>query len=145
MCVQRVCTMPIFGVGEVVDALQQKVGRRNKVGVKDGNEFALGRFQSCRQSARLEALAIVAVQVDDGISQCGVALHQNAGDLNGFVGRVVEQLDVELIFRILEPADGVEQPVHDVLLVKDRQLHGDARQVHRNERAGSVVLFFLCL
>ena len=75
---------------------KQKVGRRNKIGVKDGDEFALRRFQSFRQSARLEALTIVAVQVRDRMSQGGVALDQKAGDLNGFVGRVVEQLDVEL-------------------------------------------------
>ena len=118
-----------LGIGEVMDALQQKIGRRNKIGVKDGNEFALRRFQSFRQSARLEALTIVAVQVGDWISQGGVAFHQKASDLHGFVGRVVEQLDVELFSRIVEPADGVEQPVHHILLVKDRQLHGDARQV----------------
>ena len=118
-----------LGIGEVMDALHQKVGRRNKIGVKDGDEFALCRFQSCLQSARLVALAIVAVQVNHWISQGGVALHQKAGDLNGFVGRVVEQLDVEFFPRIVEPADGVEQPVHHVLLVKDGQLHGDARQV----------------
>ena len=47
-----------LGIGEVMDALHQKVGRRNKIGVKDGDEFALCRFQSRFQSARLEALAI---------------------------------------------------------------------------------------
>jgi len=33
-----------LGVGEVMYALQQKVGGRNKIGVEDGNEFALGSF-----------------------------------------------------------------------------------------------------
>src|SRR5208283_3990482 len=98
---------PDLGVGEVVDTLEQKIGWRYKIGVKDSDEFTLCRFQSRLQSTRLVALAIVAVQVDDWISQGGVALHQNAGDLYGLVGRIVEQLDVEFFFRIIEPADGV--------------------------------------
>src|ERR1019366_2757099 len=110
-----------LGIGEVMDALQQKVGGRNKIGVKNGDEFSLRRFQSFRQGSGLVALAIVAVQVLDRMSQGGVALYQNAGDFNGFVGRVVEQLDVEFLSWIVEPADGVEQPVHHVLFVKDRQ------------------------
>ncbi len=103
-----------------MDALQQKVGRRNKIGVKDDDEFALRRFQSLRQSTSFVALTIVAMQVRHRMSQGGVAIHQNAGDFNGFVGRVVQQLDVELLSWIVEPADGVEQPVHHILFVKDR-------------------------
>ncbi len=80
------------------------------------------------------------------MSQRGVALHQNAGHLNGFVGRVVQQLDVELFFRIVEPAHGVEQPVHHVLFVKDRQLHGDPRQVvEMSQRFRRLVLFVLVI
>jgi hypothetical protein len=35
-----------LGIGEVMDALHQKIGRRNKIGVKDGDEFAFGGFQA---------------------------------------------------------------------------------------------------
>ncbi len=38
--------MPIFGIGEVVDALHQEVGWRDKIGVEDGDEFAFRGFQS---------------------------------------------------------------------------------------------------
>src|SRR6266852_19421 len=118
-----------LGIGEVMDAFQQKVGWRNKIGVKDGNEFALRRFQSFGKGAGLVALTIVAVQVGHRMSKRGVAIHQNACHLDGLVGRVVQQLDVELFSRIVEPAHGVEEPVHHILLVKDRQLYGDARQI----------------
>src|ERR1700732_794613 len=137
-----------LGIGEVMDALQQKVGRRNKISVKDGNEFALCRFQSFGQSAGLVALTVVAVQVGNRMSQCGVAIHQNAGDLYGFVGRVVQQLDVELFFRIVEPAHGIEEPVDHVLLIKDRQLHGDAGQIIELEMSRwfrRLVLFVLVI
>ena len=88
-----------FGIGEVVDALQQKIGRRNEIGVEDGDEFSLGGFQAFREGAGFEALAVVAVEVGDGMSEGGVAVDQDAGDFDGFVGRVVEQLDVEFFFR----------------------------------------------
>ena len=63
------------------------------------------------------------------MSQSGIALHQKTRNLDGFVGRVVEQLNVELVFGVVQPANGIEQTIDDVLLVIDRQLHRDARQV----------------
>ena len=103
-----------------MNALHQKVRRGNKIGVKNGNEFALGCFQTLGQGASFKALPIIAVQVFDGMSQGGIAIDQDARDLDGFVGRVVEQLDIELVLRIVEPADSVEEPIDNVLLVIDR-------------------------
>src|SRR5580692_8358656 len=97
-----------FRIGEMMDTLQQKVRWRNKIGIEDRDEFSLCRFQACFQSARFEALTILTVDVCDRMSQCGIAFDQNARDLYGFVGRVIEQLNVELIFRILESAHCVE-------------------------------------
>src|ERR1039458_1361965 len=80
------------------------------------------------------------------MSQRGKAIHQNAGDLHGFVGGIVEQLNVKFFFWIVEPADSVEQSLHDVLLVKNGQLHGDARQVVEARRGlRSLVLFVLVI
>ena len=50
-------------VGEVMDGSQQKILRRREVGVEDGYEFALGRLQALRQSARLETFAVRPVMV----------------------------------------------------------------------------------
>ena len=50
------------------------------------------------------------------------------GDLAGFVGRVVQHLDFEQLARVVEAADGLDQPVGDVHLVVDRQLNRDDRQ-----------------
>src|SRR5450755_4144277 len=63
------------------------------------------------------------------MSESGVAFDQQTGNLDRLVGRVVEQLNVELILRIIEPANRIEQAIDHVLLVKDWQLHGNARQV----------------
>ena len=52
-----------LGIGEVMDDLQQEVFRRSEIGVEDGDEFALRRFQSLGQRSRLVAFAIVAVMI----------------------------------------------------------------------------------
>jgi len=48
----------------------------------------------------------------------GVALDHAPRDIDGLVGGVVEQLDIQFIFRIFHPADGFDQPVDHVLLVE---------------------------
>ena len=46
--------------------------------------------------------------------------------------------------RIVQPADGIQQPLDHELLIEDRQLYGDARQIAK-WLAGSVVRFFSLL
>ena len=48
--------------------------------------------------------------------------------LQRFVGRVVQDLDLEKLARILDLADGVDQPIGDVHLVVDRELNRDRGQ-----------------
>ncbi len=136
---------PDLGIGEVMDALEQKIRGRNKVGVENGNELALRRLQPLSQRPRLVALAVVAVMIGDRMPKRGIPLHQDACDLYGLVGRVVEQLDVQLFAWVLQPADRVQQAVHHILLIKNRQLNGDARQVVETGRrlSGLFVLVFV--
>ena len=130
-----------LGIGEVMNSAQQEIFRGSEVGVEDGDELTLRRLQSFGQRARLVAFAIRAVMVADGIAQRGVALDQAAGDFDGLVGRIVEHLDVELLSRILQLADRLQQALDYVLLVENRQLHRDARQVFKTRgRLGRAVL-----
>jgi hypothetical protein len=62
-----------------------------------------------------------------------VAPHRAVRHARGFVGRIVQDLDFEQLARIVEPADGVDQPIRDVHLVVDGQLDGDGRK----DREGS--------
>ena len=125
-----------FGLGEVVDDLHEPVGRRNEVGVEDGDEFAFGHFEAGVEGAGFVAVAVGAVNVDDGMAERGVAVDDAAGHFLGFVGGVVENLDFELLARIFNGADGFDQPVDDKLLVEDGQLDGDAGAVRRSAAAG---------
>ena len=47
-----------FGIGEVMNALQQEVFRRREVSVENGDEFAFRRFHAFLQGAGFEAFAI---------------------------------------------------------------------------------------
>ena len=133
-----------LGLGKVVDHLHQPVGRRNKVGVEDGDELALGHFESGVEGPGLEAVPVGAVNIDDVVPESGVAVDDCRGHLAGFVGGVVEHLDLELLARVFHGADRLDQPVDHKLLVEDGQLDGDPRQfVERPRRVGVVVLAVL--
>jgi len=117
-----------FGLVEVVDDVHQPIGRGDEICVEDGDQVALGYLQACVESSCLEAVTIFAVHVDDGVAEGGVTLDDAGGYLLGFVGGVVEKLNLKLVGGVLHGADGFYQPVDDELLVVDGQLHGDARQ-----------------
>ena len=125
-----------------MDAALEHVGLRHEVGVEDQDELALGGAQAVLERAGLEAGAIDAVDVLD--VQVGVARAQVGdlapADLLRLVGRVVEHLDLEAIVRVADLGDGVEQPLDDVHLVEQRQLHGHGRQIGEGpDRARSLV------
>ena len=66
-----------------------------------------------------------------------VALHHRLRHGHGLVGRIVQQLDIELVLGIIDLADRLHQPVHHVLLVVNRELDGHARQL--GKAAGRLV------
>ena len=68
------------------------------------------------------------MDVGDVHAARGVAAHGLLGHAARLVGRVVQDLDLEELARILDLADGVDQPIGDVHLVVDRQLDRDRRQ-----------------
>ena len=130
-----------LGLGEVMDDLHEPVGRRNEVGVEDGDELAFGDFEAGVERSGLEAVTIGAMDVDDVVAEGGVAVDDGRGDLLGLVGGVVEHLDFELLARVLDGADGFDEAVDDELLVEDGQLDGDRGQlVEVPGRVGVVVL-----
>jgi len=114
--------------GEVVDDLHEPVGRGDEIGVEDGDEFALGGFEAGVECPGLIAVAVGAVNVDDGVAESGVAFDDSARDLDGFVGGVVEDLNFELAGGVVHLATGFDETVDDELLIKDGELDGDQGQ-----------------
>ena len=115
-------------LGEVVDDLHEPVGRRDKIGVEDGDELAFGDFEAGVEGSGLEAMTIGAMDVHDGVAESGIARDDGGSDLLGFVGGVVEDLDFQLVARVFHGADGFDEAIDHKLLIEDGQLHGDARQ-----------------
>ena len=103
--------------------------RRSEVGVEDGDEFAGGGFEALVESAGFKSDAVGAVEIDDRVAHGPVAFDDGSGDFFGFVGGVVEDLDLQQLARIFDLADGVDEAVDDELLVEDGELDGDAGQL----------------
>ena len=72
--------------GKVVDDLHEPLRRRHEVSVEDRDELALGLLQTLIERARLVAVAVRAVQIDDVVAQRTIALHQSVGHLLRLVG-----------------------------------------------------------
>ena len=71
----------------------------------------------------------------------GVVLDQAARDGLGFVGRIVEHLHIELVERILQAADRIQQALDHELLVENGKLHRHPRQIRKVPgRLGGAIL-----
>ncbi len=113
----------------------------DEVGVEDGDELASSNFEAFVEGSGLVAVAVGAVEVDDGLGRhageaAGVALDDLAGDLAGFVGGVVEDLDFEAVARVVDAADGFDEALDDELLVEDGELDGDEGELAFGEPCG---------
>jgi hypothetical protein len=118
-----------IGIHEVGNRASKKIGLGEKVGVEDGDEFALGGFQPVFEGAGFVTFAIRAMNVNDGHALRRVTFDAGASDFAGFVRGVVEDLDIEKPEWIIETRDGFDKTLDDVALVEDGQLHRDARPI----------------
>ncbi len=127
------------GIGERRQEPSQKIGLRDEVRVQNEEEVAPGPPESLGESSGLVADSRAPADVFDASSAATPGGHSCRCDGGRFVRRVVEQLDLEAIARIVEGARPVDQPTDNVRLVVDGQLYGDAgqladpalRQLHR--------------
>ena len=127
-------------IHEVGNGAEQKIRFGEKVGVEDGDEFALGGFQPVFQSAGFVAFAVAAMEVNDSHALCGVALHTGSSDFAGLIGGVVQHLHVEQLGWVVEARHSFDETLNDVALVEDGQLNGDARPIgHRRRSRGEVL------
>jgi hypothetical protein len=107
-------------VAEVRHQPREEIGRRQEVGVEDGDELASRDLEAGFERAGFEAAAIRAVVVLDVDALRCEAPDGELGDAAGLVRRVVEHLDLEQLARVLDTADSVDEPVGHVHLVVQR-------------------------
>ena len=145
-CVQRVCTMPISGLAKWWITFISQSGGGMKSASKMATNSPVATLQPGIERARLEALAIGAMVIADVVAQRRIALDHAARHVDGLVGGIVEHLDLQLLARILDLADALDQAVDDVLLVEDGQLNRDLRQLGEARfRLGHLVLAVLVI
>ena len=133
-----------FGILEIGNGAAEKIGLRDEVSVKDRNEFAAGSFETVFEGAGFEAFAVGAVNVADGHTLCGVAFDARPRDFAGFVGGIVEHLNVEEFERVIESRDRFDETLNDVTLVENGKLNADTRPLRDGRRrAGNVLAIFV--
>ena len=89
-------------VREVVDGTLKKIDRRNEIGIKNGDEFASGSFQSLLQSAGFEAVAVSAVAVFNRVARGHVFVTKALREGVGLVGGIVQNLNLQQFARIVD-------------------------------------------
>ncbi len=117
------------GVGEEVYGFAKHVGVGDEVGIEDGDEFTGGGGHAGGECAGFIALAVGAVDVEDVVAQAAHAVAGFAGDVGGFIGGVIEDLDLEFVARVVDLAGGFDDAFGDVFFVVHGELDGDAGEV----------------
>jgi hypothetical protein len=69
------------------------------------------------------------VEVDGVVAALDELFDLGLGDALGLVGGVVEDLNFQLVLRIVDPGDALDEALGDVHLVEHRELHGDLGQL----------------
>lgn len=121
-------------VGEVAGDGPHEIGLRDEVGVEDGDQLALGDLHPVLEGAGLVAHAVGPVDVHRVEPAIAQALDVGARDRARLVGRVVEDLDLQLARRVVHLGDRLEQALHHGGLVEQRELDRDVRQRRRIAR-----------
>ena len=106
----------------------QKIGRRQEVGVKDGEIFALTMAHSLGQGAGFEAPAIGAADMLNLITARFQFGQLSRDERHGQIVRIIQRLYQEFAARVIEGGHRVNQAARDLRLVVQRQLHGNRRQ-----------------
>ena len=130
-----------LGIGEILDRVLQYVGLRQKIRVEYRDELGIGVLQTVFQRPRLEARAIVAMDVVDIDAFALELLDRLRRDTHRLVRAVVQHLNLQKFPGIVDPARVFDDALGDVLFVVHRQLNADGRQVVKPAVAlGLVVL-----
>ena len=102
---------------------------REKIRVENRDELTLGNLQSGVQCAGLVAGAIDAMDVDDVEARLGQVRHEVTHEGAGLVGRIVQNLYFELLARVFDARDVVEEAAGNGGLIIEGELNRHVRDV----------------
>src|SRR5947208_3373337 len=93
-----------LGVGEEMDGALEEVWLRNEISIENTNELALRGSQTGLERARLKTSPVGPVDQLD-VEPATLQFRDARGrQLPGVVGRVVQHLDLEQVFRVIDLA-----------------------------------------
>ena len=114
---------------EVRNGFEEEIFFRNEVCIENGKEFTLGNGHTFLEGACLEVFAVRAVDELDVVTTGGEFSNLSLGDFVAFVRRVVQDLDLMLVFGVVDGADCLEESFNAVGFVKNRELSRDLRKI----------------
>jgi len=117
------------GVLEERQGTQEKVRRRDKIGVEDGDKLARCARQALGQCPGLVSVTVGPTLQRDVETQVAIALNEQHGRSRRLVCGVIENLDLQLGAWVAQAQHHLNQPLDDVTLVVNRQLHGHTREL----------------
>src|SRR5437016_7563902 len=130
----------------MMDRAQQEVLRRDEVRVKDGDELACCGLHPLRQRARLVALSVCTMVIRDMKPTGSISVDHAAGNRLSFVCGIIEKLDIEFLKRVIQSADGIQQPLDHKPFIKNRELDRNPRELRElATRLDRVVLLVLVI
>src|SRR5215831_1962288 len=91
-----------FWVGEEMDRALEQVPLRNKIGVQNAKKFAFGSREPRRQCTSLKAGTVSPMDTLYIKTTLPQFLGTRSGNLAGFVRRIVQDLDLQQLLRIIE-------------------------------------------
>jgi len=116
------------GLGETRNSHLEELGLRDKVGIEDGKELSASLSGSNHEGTSLEVGTRTTSEMSEldlgGLSETLDAFGNNLG---GSIGRVIENLDLELLRRIVELQTALDETLNDVAFVVNGKLDSDGR------------------
>ena len=90
-----------FGVHEMVNGPREEIGRRNEIGIEDGDKLAGSSLETFLERTGFVAVTVGAMKVLDGVAHIAVTLTKGFGKLVSVVGRVIENLNLQQLARVV--------------------------------------------
>jgi hypothetical protein len=118
-----------FPIGEMREQTAEEVGRRNEITVKDRDELTVGGRHRIAESTGFVTLTDLAADHIDPDSFRSQLTRNAIDEFAGFIGRVIEDLDLMEMMRVIKRSDSPDRPLGDIEFVVERELGGDFREI----------------
>ncbi len=129
----------------MMNGLSEEIRVGDEVSIKDENEFSFGDFHSAFKRASFITRAVGAVKTVSIKAAIAKALSSSFRNFDCLISRVVENLDLKFILRVIKGRDSIEKAVNDMHLIENGQLHSHERKFLSGEFTIRLGTFFTVL